>query len=149
MCFILWLVMTNSIRVHVVQSYADRRDCGRSFNPSARGRWRSDTDRFPIEYERIPTDFFLEHNIKIYHNWSEDYIMKTGCKKTFIIYIYIYVHHHLFEIRNHQLLEILLQQIVGEKSWNQKNMSCQNVSSHFAWDTYKRRTEKQLLLRRN
>ena len=36
MRFILWLVMTNSIRVHVVQSYADRRDCGRSLNPSAR-----------------------------------------------------------------------------------------------------------------
>ena len=52
-------------------------------------RWRSDTDRCPIEYERLPTDFFLEHEISIYHNEYMDYIVKIGCKKLSYIYIYI------------------------------------------------------------
>ena len=101
--------MTNSIRVHVVRSYADRRDCGRSLNPSARDvddgtliDFQSNTnDSQLISFWNITFQYIIiDPRITL---WRLD----AKKKKNIYIYIYIYIHHHLFEIPNYQLLEIL------------------------------------------
>ena len=132
--------MTNSIRVHVVRSYADRRDCGRSLNPSA----RDVDDGTLIDFQSNTKDSQLTSfwNIKFQYIIMDTRITLWRLDaKNFHIYIYpssSFGNSELSTTRNFDYSKSLEE----KKSWIQKNMSCQNVSSHFTWNTFKIRREK-------
>ena len=93
--------MTNSIRVNVVQSFADRRDCERSLNPSA----RDVDDRTLIDFQSNTDDSQLTS----FWNKTFQYIImdtRITLRRLDAKNFHFHIHHHLFEIRNYQLLEI-------------------------------------------
>ena len=110
-------------------------------------RWRSDTDRFPIEYERLPTDFLLEYNISSFHNGYKDYIRKIVFKKNspFLCPSSTFRNSELSATRNFDCSKSL-----GKKKVEFKRTCHVKMSRHTLHEIRTRyEQKKQLLLRNN